>query len=432
MFAYLKTQLDGLNMGMEFSSACLFVLLLVALNMKKNNSKEMFYYKVFVAGNVIALWSDLIAYSITGNKSYVLVLVAMSMLSFIATSFSAFSFYAYLHNHYKEHYGVRYSESFFKGIYVYLIFISLFYISSAWTGWIYYINENYLYVAGKYAFLTSLMNIPLLLLSLYVSVKNSKVATKRETILHSMFSILYIIVGYLDSRFLTTAHFLTAVIFAFLIYIMISMEQEQELTRKETELVKSELNALRLQMNPHFIYNTLASIDGLCMYDPDEARNLIDKFTKHLRGSYLDNSPSTISFEKELENLETYFAVEHVRFPDIDFVTDIQVKDFEVPPLTIQPVFENAIKHGICGKDETEGTITLSTYETDDCYHIVISDDGVGFDVNKKKEPDGRSHLGVENTKKRLELICGGQMITTSTIGVGTTVDMIIPKEKKR
>ena len=147
------------------------------------------------------------------------------------------------------------------------------------------------------------------------------------------------------------------------------------------------------------------------MFDPEEARRLIAKFTKHLRGSYLDNSPSTIPFEKELENLKSYFAVEQVRFPDINFVTDIKVSDFDVPPLTVQPVFENAIKHGICGKEEAEGTITLSTFEKDNCYHIVISDDGVGFDINQKKESDGRAHLGVANTKKRLELICGGQML---------------------
>lgn len=427
---FIYSHLDGVNFGIEFCGVCLLTLLAVAIGMKKYATKEMHYYKSFVASNAVSLWADVIAYTVTGNKSLVSVLVVMSIISYIMTTYAAYCFYAYLQTHYKERYNTSYAEKRQSLIFIYTILISLIYISSIWTGWFFSVNSEYLYEAGNYSEITGLLFLPLLLICFYEAYKNRKIATKRETIIHEMFSVIYIVMAYIDAKFLTTFHFLVAVIFAFLIYIVISMEQDQELARKETELAKSELNALRLQMNPHFIYNTLASIDGLCMFDPEEARKLIAKFTKHLRGSYLDNSPSTIPFEKELENLESYFAVEQVRFPDINFVTDIQVKDFEVPPLTIQPVFENAIKHGICGKEETEGTITLSTYEKDGCYHIVIADDGAGFDVNQKKEPDGRSHLGVNNTKKRLELVCGGQMITTSAIGVGTTVDMIIPKKE--
>ena len=426
----ITNYLSGVNLGIEFCGVCLLILLLVAINMKKSTSKEMYYYKSFIASNVIALCTDILAYLVTGNKDMVFVLITMSILAYIATGFSAFYFYTYLQSHYNERYGIVYSERNFRIVYGYVIVVSLLYISSIWTKWFYFINSEYLYESGKYAALTGILYFPLLLICFYAAYKNRKIATKRETIIHSLFSVLYIIMGYIDATFATSFHYLVAVLFAFLIYIVISVEQQQELAEKETELVKSELNAMRLQMNPHFIYNTLASIDGLCMFDPEEARKLIAKFTKHLRGSYLDNSPSTIPFEKELENLESYFAVEQVRFPDINFVTDIKVSDFDVPPLTVQPVFENAIKHGICGKDETEGTITLSTFEKDNCYHIVISDDGVGFDINQRKEPDGRAHLGVANTKKRLEFICGGQMITTSEIGVGTTVDMIIPKKE--
>ena len=429
-FYYLNNHLEGINLGIEFCGVCLLTLLAIAISMKKYATKEMYYYKSFIIANAISLWTDVIAYTVTGNKGLVFVLVVMSIISYIATAISAFSFYAYLQSHYKEKYNVELSDKNIKIVFAYVIVISLAYISSVWTGWFFFVNEDYLYEAGKYSALTGALFFPLLIVCFYAAFKNRKIATKRETIIHAMFSVLYIIMAYIDAKFLTTLHFLVAVIFAFLIYIVISVEQQQELAEKETELVKSELNAMRLQMNPHFIYNTLASIDGLCMFDPEEARNLIAKFTKHLRGSYLDNSPSTIPFEKELENLESYFAVEQVRFPDINFITDIRVSDFEVPPLTVQPVFENAIKHGIGGKEETEGTIKLSTYEKDNCYHIVICDDGVGFDINQKKEPDGRAHLGVANTKKRLELICKGQMITTSEVGVGTTVDMIIPKKE--
>lgn len=429
-FTNYMDYMNGVNFSMEFSCSCMLILLLVAMTLKKNTTKEMYYYRSFILANTVAVCADMVSYIASGRSEMVVILVGASILSYIATGYAAFSFFAYLQNHYKERYGIPFYEKGIRIMQGYIVAISLLYISSIWTGWFFVIDSDYLYEAGKYAVVSGIVYLPLLWICFFAAIKHSKTATTRETIIHGLFSVMYLLVGFVDAVYTTSLHFLMAVLFAFLIYIVISMEQDQELARKETELVKSELNALRLQMNPHFIYNTLASIDGLCMFDPEEARNLIAKFTKHLRGSFLDNSPSTIPFEKELENLESYFAVEQVRFPDIEFVTDIQVRDFEVPPLTVQPVFENAIKHGICGKEETEGTITLSTFEKDGCYHIVITDDGVGFDVNQKKKPDGRAHLGVENTKKRLELICGGQMITSSKIGVGTTVDMVIPKKR--
>lgn len=429
-FNYLKSSFNGINLGIEFSCACLLLLLLAAIIMKNRNTKEIESYKSFILYNVLAVWTDVAAYVVTGNKHLVYVLLFFCIASYIATGLAAYYFYLYLYNHYEGRYnykGSRHNRIIMQG---YVLFISVAYISSVWTGWFYYINSDYMYELGKYSIVTGLLYLPILIDCFLIAFKNRKVATKIESILHIMFIVVYVFLAYVDSVFITSVHFLAAVIFAYLIYIVISMEQEQELAIKETELVKSELNALRLQMNPHFIYNTLASIDGLCMFDPEAARDLIAKFTKHLRSSYLDNSPSMIPFVKELENLESYFAVEKVRFPDIIFVTDIKVSDFSVPPLTVQPVFENAIKHGICGKDEAKGTITLSTYEEDGCYHIVIKDDGVGFDDSRKKEDDGRAHLGVNNTKKRLELICNGKMIVASEPGVGTTVDMIIPMKE--
>lgn len=428
---FISANLNGINLGIEFCGSCLLILLFVAINMNKGLSKEMLYYKAFILSNSIALLTDIVAYIVTGNQSFTSVLILMSIFSYVATGFAAFYFYTYLQRHYYERYGIAYSTRNLKMVNGYVAVISLLYVASAWTGWFYTISEDYMYASGKYSYLTGVFFVPLLVICFYAAYKNKSVATKKETVIHSLFSGLFIVLAYLDAEFQTAFHYLLAVVFAYLIYIVISVEQQKELAEKETELVKSELNAMRLQMNPHFIYNTLASIDGLCMFDPEEARNLIAKFTKHLRGSYLDNSPSLIPFKTELENLTSYFEVEHVRFPDIQFETDIQVEDFEVPPLTVQPVFENAIKHGICKKEEREGTITLSTYEKDGCYHVVITDDGAGFDPNQKKEPDGRAHLGVANTKKRLELICGGKMIVTSKIGVGTTVDMVIPKKEK-
>ena len=94
--------------------------------------------------------------------------------------------------------------------------------------------------------------------------------------------------------------------------------------------------------------------------------------------------------------------------------------------MSIQPLVENAVKHGV-GMAEDGGTVKISTCETETAYEVIVEDDGVGFDVNEKKD-DGRSHVGMENTKKRLHDMCGGEVVITSEIGKGTKARVILPK----
>ena len=102
---------------------------------------------------------------------------------------------------------------------------------------------------------------------------------------------------------------------------------------------------------------------------------------------------------------------------------------FEIPLLSVQPLVENAVKHGV-GMKEDGGTVTISTRENDENFEIIVSDDGVGFDTSEVKN-DRRSHVGMENTKRRLKDICNAEVMITSTIGEGTTAKIIIPKIKE-
>ena len=97
--------------------------------------------------------------------------------------------------------------------------------------------------------------------------------------------------------------------------------------------------------------------------------------------------------------------------------------------LSIQPLVENAVKHGV-GMKEDGGTVKISTRATDTAHEVIIEDDGVGFDVKEAKN-DGRSHIGMENTKKRLHEMCGGELIIESEIGKGTVARVIIPKKEE-
>ena len=183
------------------------------------------------------------------------------------------------------------------------------------------------------------------------------------------------------------------------------------------------------QIRPHFIYNTLGSIEQLCDLDPKKAGELVHDFAKYLRGNFgeLDN-PKPILMSQEMDHVHHYVSIENVRFPDMSFTFEMNSEDFRIPALTVQPILENAIKHGLM-KLKKGGTIRVVSYETEADYCVLIEDDGVGFDTNA--EVDGRKHLGLRNIRERLKVMVNGTMEIESTVGVGTKVLVKIPKEVK-
>ena len=199
----------------------------------------------------------------------------------------------------------------------------------------------------------------------------------------------------------------------------------------QKELYEAKVQVMVSQIRPHFMYNALSSIAMLCKLKPDVAYEATIKFSDYLRGN-MDSLKQTtpVPFKKELEHLEKYLYIEKLRFgKKLNIEYDIQADDFEIPLLSVQPLVENAVKHGV-GMKEDGGTVTIATHETDTDYEIIVSDDGVGFDTNEVKN-DGRSHIGMENTKRRLKDMCGADIEITSVIGEGTTAKIVIPKSKE-
>ena len=130
-----------------------------------------------------------------------------------------------------------------------------------------------------------------------------------------------------------------------------------------------------------------------------------------------------------MEHVNHYFSLEKNRFGDrVNIVYDIGVSDFMLPPLTLQPIVENAVRYGITKKEEG-GIVTIKTRETDEDYIITIHDDGVGFDINNIRiKDDKRTHVGIENVKKRLIDQCNGGLDIQSIPDKGTTVVLRVNK----
>jgi len=217
----------------------------------------------------------------------------------------------------------------------------------------------------------------------------------------------------------------------FMRYNLINIVKAEELASREanqrSELADMKTKVMLSQIKPHFIYNTLSSIAMLCSRDPAKAKELTLDFSDYLRNN-LDTlgkeGLSICSFEEELEHIRTYLAIETVRFSDrLKVEYDTREMNFSLPALSIQPIVENAVKHGICNK-KGGGTVTISSERTDKGYRITVQDDGVGFDREKALK-DGNVHIGIENIEKRITLF-GGEVNIESEAGVGTTVTVLI------
>jgi sensor histidine kinase YesM len=207
-------------------------------------------------------------------------------------------------------------------------------------------------------------------------------------------------------------------------------ELETEKRVLNAQLAESRISTMMSQIRPHFIYNTLGSIEQLCELDPPKAGELVHNFAKYLRGNFgeLDN-PKPILMSQEMEHVRHYINIENVRFPDMTFSFELNSEDFSLPALTVQPIVENAIKHGLM-KLQKGGSIRVASYETDTDYCICVEDDGVGFDTSKLL--DEKEHIGIRNIRDRLKVMVGGKLEIESTQGVGTKVLITIPKEGKK
>ena len=206
-------------------------------------------------------------------------------------------------------------------------------------------------------------------------------------------------------------------------------ELEAEKKILSAELAESRIATMISQIQPHFIYNTLGTIEQLCITEPQAASKLVRNFSLYLRGNFseLDNA-KPIMFSQEMNHVKHYTDIEQVRFPDMTIQYDLRTVEFLLPALSVQPLVENAIKHGLMGLEEG-GIVTISAYETVESYMVEVTDDGVGFDMNAGY--DETKHVGIKNIRGRIEAMCNGTLTIESKVGSGTKATIKIPKEAK-
>ena len=211
---------------------------------------------------------------------------------------------------------------------------------------------------------------------------------------------------------------------AFTMYYLILRYQNERDLRQQREIAHQRASVTVLQMRPHFIYNAMVSIYYLCKQDPDAAQQVTLDFTHYLRQNFnAIASEDVIPFTEELEHARAYLAVEQAQFEDGLFVHyDTPHVDFKLPPLTLQPLVENAVKHGM-DPDGDPLHIYVTTRRLPSAHEVIVANTGADF----KHTDDNEPHIALANIRQRLQMMCRATLEISPREGGGTEVRVAIP-----
>ncbi|MGV4414640.1 sensor histidine kinase [Chryseobacterium sp. T1] len=193
-------------------------------------------------------------------------------------------------------------------------------------------------------------------------------------------------------------------IYAYKIYQSNQQELEQKLTI-EKNLKEANLNTLKGQINPHFIFNSLNNIRGLVQEDPIKSKEMITRLSELLRSSLLSDKTNTVSLEQEIETVDNFLEISKIQYEErLQFSMDIspETRDFQVPPMILQMLVENAVKHGI-SRLKNGGSIVIKTFLEDDYFNLLVKNTG---QINQQ---ESGTKIGIKNIEERLRLLYDNQ-----------------------
>lgn len=338
----------------------------------------------------------------------------------------------YLRAFWKENYGIKFEWG-HKFSNVLFVLLEVLWISSLFTGMFYSFGpEGFIFYTGLFPI--SQLGAAFILFPAYMFIFRSwKQFGTKNSLIWLFFMIIPVGIRYIDVKYNTPLFFPALALNTLLVYTLINEDMDRRLKVQRMEIQDAQEKIMISQIQPHFLYNVLNTICFLCRKDPEAAADTTSDFATYLRMNLNSLSKKEpVFFKEELEHVENYLKLEKRRFGDeLNYVFDIKTQSFMLPVLTLQPIVENAVKHGVCQKEDG-GTVWVSTSEDNDNYYVVVEDDGVGFDVSKPLLEDGKSHIGIRNTLERIKSQCGGDVRFESTPGMGTKVTIALPKKRNQ
>lgn len=409
-------------------AVCLILLMYLLMNDYKAEKSNRFFISMCLF-NIAMILGDTTNWLFEefGQPWYPFALKAGQVVYYASSSPLLFSFAGYLLDYHPV--PIRHRKLFWRLAAV-MCGIQLFFsVLSYWNGMYFFTDANNIYHRGSLFWLSQLIPGLILLADMVLIFICRKHISIRDIFFLSSY-ILFIFIAQTIQIFnygiaLTNVGVTISLL---LIFTNIQSRRELRMEQQERELTRSKVAVMLSQIQPHFLYNSLVVIRHLCKIDPKAAEETVVEFSDYLRGN-LDslslNEP--IPFERELRHVQTYLKIEKKRFGDKLMINyDIKAMDFLIPALTLQPIVENAVRYGIT-KKEHGGTIEIKTEETEDSILITVTDDGAGFVINENPKDDERSHIGIDNARSRLAMMCNGTLDIQSKSGVGTIVVITIP-----
>ena len=305
-----------------------------------------------------------------------------------------------------------------------IIYLALL-IFTQFTKYIYYYTPDNNYFRGEYYPVLLVPPILLMAVNLFALIRYRTDLPRRYLIAFSVYfsiPLLCMIAQIFYSGVLLTM-LGSSVAALFMLGIIVIDHMEQTISQTQ-EIAQQKASINVLQMRPHFIYNTMMSIYYLIAQDTEKAQKITLDFSTYLRKNFTAIAKDgPVPFTEELEHTRAYLAVEETRFEDDLFVEfDTPYTRFRIPPLTLQPIVENAIKHGL-DPELSPLHVTIKTNQTKEGNEITVEDTGPGFEANDNNEP----HVALANVKERLQMMCGGTLTISPRENGGTKVTVFIP-----
>lgn len=420
------------NLGVNIVASVVFgVLLLISIFAGGLKKKTDTIFSILIGFVLTAILSNTLFYSfVVGENTNDNLYMTFSMITLVLLDLSGLVCFIYCTSYFEI---VAKRRRFYIFVAVGLCVISIvFKLANTYSHYYLYI-KNHRVVTTDYYFTNFIYIMLVFVASLVLAILKRKLRFS-ERFSFSVFASIPLIATIFHIIFPENSILIFALCAAFLFhYVFYYVERGKIITKQQNELMRQQINIMISQIQPHFIYNCLSSISYLCRTDPKKAELAINDFSDYLRGN-LSNLSETkvVPFSKELEYTQNYLKLEKLRFEDrVNVVLDIKANNFSVPSLSLQPIVENAVKHGIC-KKINGGTVTISTWDDVTNNYIKVEDDGIGYDLDAPKKDDERVHVGIANTKERIEKMCHGKVEVNSKINVGTTVLMVIPKAQPK
>lgn len=308
-----------------------------------------------------------------------------------------------------------------------LVVNALVYMSAVFSPAAFAFTDDGRFVRGPLGYFCFVISFVLLDYMFYRAIRVYANIRRRDTIIPLFITVVVILAVAMDLftgvtlpvSFLTAAMASSSVFYYIWLHLKFVRDHEQSI------MAESRIRIMISQIQPHFLYNTLSTIQALCVKDPETAAKTVEKFGDYLRQNLASLGQSDlIPLKKELEHTRTYAEIEQLMFPQLNVEYSIEDPDFLLPALSIQPLVENAIRHGVRGK--SDGRVFIGTELRNGVHVITIRDNGKGF-VVQDKPASGDKHIGIRNVRERIEKMCGGTLDVTSTVGEGTEVVIHIP-----